>query len=228
MNAPSSVSQLESIITNLETCVAALHNTPFTHARDGPGDLTVLGTRVANVGTAIQKKAGSYRPPCRPEVWEASKNLRTQTQSAIEALIRDQALKQSSGFRRNIVLIFAGPRFSNFDSAQMKARKMATRIRCERLRQLEPDQLVVWALSYKSTSWAVGSMGTEMFDCLTEAVHFNAPRWPTAVGEVLYKLQETELRQSVEYSEFLRGEMRQKLRHKGRINNVKSSVDCRQ
>ena len=211
------MSQLDTLIATLETCVTSLDNTASTYTRDGLRDLTALGTRVANIAAAIQKKAGSYKPPCRPEVWEASEKLRAQSQSAIEALIRDQGFKQSALFRRNIVLIFGGPRISDFDSTQMKARKVATRIRCERLRQLEADRLVIWALSYKCTSWAVGTMGTEMFDCLIESVQFNARRWPPVVGEVLYKLQETDLRQSVEYSDFLKGEWRARVGKKAEL-----------
>lgn len=203
MSAATSLSQLSDIVTNLETWVAQLNDPQYTN--DELSNLNILSTRLTNATSSIQKRTGSYKPSCRAEVWESSEAWRKQAKSAVQALIHDRRFKQSALFRRNIIIIFGGPKYSEFDSNQMKARKEATSIRCERLRRLEPNKIIAWALSYRATSWAVGSMGSEMFDCLVEAIEFTGTPWPPVVLEVLHKLHNNDLRESTEFSNFLRG-----------------------
>jgi hypothetical protein len=59
------------------------------------------------------------------------------------SLIDNRKLEYPAVFRRNIVLVFAGPKDSVFDSGNIKKRKAATRQRCKRIRKLSPDRVVV-------------------------------------------------------------------------------------
>jgi hypothetical protein len=204
MSSTTLLSQFSDIVASLESWVTSLDKSPqFTS--DDLSNLLSLSTRLADANSSTQKSFGSYKPPCRDKIWKASEPMRKQARSAVEWLARDGAFKQPAMFRRNMTLIFGGPKISEFDSYQMKARKTATSTRCERLRRLEANKLIVWAASYKPTSWAVGCMGTDMFDCLVETVECNTVPWPSAVHEVLYKLQKTDLQGSTEYINFLQG-----------------------
>ncbi|KID82005.1 hypothetical protein MGU_10659 [Metarhizium guizhouense ARSEF 977] len=205
MSRTTLISQLNDVVTSLESWVLQLDGSS-QWTNDESNDLYSLSMRLATATSSVQKRVGSYKPPCRAEIWKASEPMRRQARSAVEDLVRDRAFNQPAMFRRNITLIFGGPKFSEFDSSQMKSRKLATITRCERLRRLEADKVVAWAVSYKSTSWAVGCMGSDMFDCLAEAVESNTGPWPPVVSEVLYKLQKVDLQESTEYISFLQGE----------------------
>ena len=50
-----------------------------------------------------------------------------------------------------MVIIFKGPKDSNFDSEDAKCSKKFTRRRCEILRGLNLDGIILWAIAYAST-----------------------------------------------------------------------------
>jgi len=108
-------------------------------------------------------------------------------------LIDDGKLERLVVFRRNIIMIYAGPKDSEFDSDDVRSRKATTRLRCERIQKLSPDGVVVWAASYTPTSWAAGCMGKDIFDCLVDDIEpESAKSWPPVIQETLQKLQTDE------------------------------------
>ncbi|KJZ69274.1 hypothetical protein HIM_11333 [Hirsutella minnesotensis 3608] len=211
MASQSTVSQLSELVAAVENWVATKGDSSSQYTSDELIDLDALSARLATATSSIQRRTGSYKPPCRAEVWQASEELRNQARSAVKAVFRDGALRQPAVFRNNLVLIFAGPKASEFDSDQARTRKAATSIRCQQLRKLEADKIVAWAISYRATSWAVGCMGTETFDCLLGAIPFIDAPWPPAVLELLYKIQRYGLQESTDYNNFLSGKWKQRI-----------------
>jgi hypothetical protein len=207
MSTPTVVSQLSNLVHNLESWAARLSDSQPHYTNHELSDLDALAARLANAASCIQRKTGSYKPSCRPEIWDASEKLRNQAQSAVEALVRGGTFKQPVLFRRNMILIFGGVQCSDFDSNEMKSRKATTNTRCKQLRSLKASSIVAWAVSYKPTSWAAGCMGKDMFDCLLEITEAKSVvPWPPVVLEVLHKLHNNGLQQSTDFINFLRGE----------------------
>ena len=206
MSAAIIIAQLSSLVRDLEAWIAGLNDIPCTN--DELSVLDVLGAKLADAATTVQKKTGSFTPSREEQAWKASEKLRSQAQSTIASLIDDGKLERPAVFRRNIVLIFAGPKDSDFDTDDVRSRKVATRLRCERIRKLSPDGVVAWAASYTPTSWAAGSMGKDIFECLIDDIEPEpAQSWPPVIQGTLRKLRSDEaLQNSLEYSEFINGE----------------------
>lgn len=171
-----------------------------------------MGGKLANAATFVQKKTGSFTPPhtrVEEQAWTASAKLRSQAQSTIASLAGGSKLKRQVVFRRNIELIFTGPpKDKTLDSDGIKARKVVTRRRCEKIRRLSPDGIVVWAASYEPTLWTGGQMAQDIFECLLyEMESVQAVNMPPEIQEILQKLQADEaLQNSAEYGGFINGE----------------------
>jgi hypothetical protein len=207
MSAAVAITQLSDLVRDLDNWIAELNDEPCT--KDELAVLDMLGAKLANAATIVQKKTGSFRLPLEEHAWKASEKLRSQAQSTIVSLTNDGKLERPVAFRRNIAMIFTGPKDSEFDSNDVKSRKAVTRQRCERIRKLNPDGLVAWAASYTPTSWAGGSLGKDIFDCLIDEIEpDSALNWPTVIQETVQKLQREDktLQSSIEFGEFIRGE----------------------
>jgi len=203
MSSAIVIAQLSSLVQELETWIAGLNDIPCTN--DELSALDALGAKLANAATTVQKKTGSFRPSREEGVWKASEELRSQAQSTMAVLIDNGKLERPVVFRRNIVMIFAGPKTSNFDSDDVRSRKAATRLRCERIQKLNPDGIVVWAASYTPTLWAAGCMGKDIFECLIDDIEpMWTQSWPAVIQETLEKLGTDEaLQNSLKYGEFI-------------------------
>jgi len=206
MSAAIAITQLSSLVRDLEAWIAGSNNVPCT--KDELSALDVLGAKLADAATTVQKKTGSFKPSREAQAWRASAKLRSQAQSTIASLIDNRKLERPAVFRRNIVMIFAGPRDSEFDSDDVRSRKAVTRLRCERIQKLSPDGVVAWAASYIPTSWAGGCMGKEIFECLIDDIEpESAQNWPPVIQETVQKLRTDEaIQNSLEYGEFINGE----------------------
>ena len=206
MSAEIAIAQLSSLVRDLEALIAGLNDVPCT--KDELSALDVLGAKLADASTTVQKKTGSFRLSREEQAWRASAKLRSQAQSTIASLIDDGKLERPAVFRRNIVLVFAGPKDSDFDSDDVRSRKAVTRLRCERIRELSPDGVVAWAASYTPTSWAAGCMAKDIFECLIDDIEPEwAQSWPPVIQETVQKLRTDEaLQNSLEYGEFINGE----------------------
>jgi hypothetical protein len=125
MSATVAISQLSSLAWDLEAWIVGLNDILYTE--DELSVLDVLGAKLENIVTIIQKKTGLYRLPCEDQAWTASTKLRSYAWSAILSLTNYSKLDRSAVFRRNIALIFAGPKDLEFDSMDIRSRKLATR-----------------------------------------------------------------------------------------------------
>ncbi|KAI3326641.1 hypothetical protein HD806DRAFT_412424 [Xylariaceae sp. AK1471] len=195
--------QLSTLIGDLNGWITGLNDLSCTN--DELTQLDALAGRLADVAAVIQKKTGSFKSSREEQAWKASEAQRSHATSTITDLISNGKLNRPAVFGRNIITIFTGPKDSVLDSEEMKSRKAATRVRCDRIRKLSADGIVAWAASYRPTAWAAGTMGKDIFDCLIDDIEPKlAQSWPLVVHQILEKLRNDEsLQQSVEYGQFI-------------------------
>jgi hypothetical protein len=195
MSAAVAITQLGNLVRDLESWIKELIDAPCTE--DEISALSVVGVKLADAATFVQKKTGSFTPPqtrVGEQAWTASAKLRSQAQSTVASLASGSKLKRQVVFRRNIELIFTGPKDKVLDSDGIKARKVVTRRRCEKIRKLSPDGIVVWAASYEPTLWAGGQMTQDIFECLLYEMEFvQAQSMPPEIQDILQKLQADEV-----------------------------------
>uniref|UniRef100_A0A093URB6 Uncharacterized protein n=1 Tax=Talaromyces marneffei PM1 TaxID=1077442 RepID=A0A093URB6_TALMA len=68
-------------------------------------------------------------------------------------LVTSRKLKHRATFIRNIQLIFEGPKESGLDSVPVKARKRLTHERCEQIRGLGTNRLILWSAAFPPSQW---------------------------------------------------------------------------
>lgn len=207
MSAAVTIRQLSDLVQDLENWIAGLNDEPCTE--DELSMLDILGAKLTNAATIVQKKTGSFRPPLEEHAWKASAELRSQAQSTVSSLISQGKLERPVAFRRNMAIIFKGPKDSEFDSSDVKSRKAITRQRCEIIRNLSPDGIVTWAASFTPSTWSGGYLGKDIFEYLVDEIEpDSAPTWPAAIRTTVQKLQDEDekLQSSVEYGKFVQGE----------------------
>jgi hypothetical protein len=161
MSAAVAITQLGNLVRDLESWIKELIDAPCTE--DEISALSVMGGKLADATTFIQKKTGTFTPNLQrqvgEQVWAASEKLRSQSHATIASLAKGDKLQRAVVFRRNIELIFTGPKVKIFDSEAIKARKLVTSQRCEEIRKLNPYKIVIWAASYAPTLWTGGQIG---------------------------------------------------------------------
>jgi hypothetical protein len=225
MSAAVLISRLSYLVRDLESSIADLKNVQCT--KEELSALDVLGANLADALTAVQEKTGSHRPHGKDQAWTASAKLRSHARSTILSLTTHGKLDRPLVFRRNIALIFAGPKVSEFDSGEVKTRKLATRQRCERIRKLSPDGVVAWAISYTPTTWAAGSMAKDIFECLIDHIEPDGVlNWPAVTEETAQKVRADEetVQNSVGFSDFIQGEYIDRMQN-GRLSYVIAILD---
>jgi hypothetical protein len=169
--------------------------------------LDLLAAKLGDAAVAIQKATGSFKPSREGLAWRASESLMKRAQSDVRTVLAEGKLKNVSAFKRNIILIFDGPKQSALDSQEMTSRKAQTKRRCERIRKLSADGILAWALSYTATEWGAGAMRNDVFDCLLEEIDpRNVEKWPASVCELLQKIREANFRDSSDFDLFVNGE----------------------
>jgi hypothetical protein len=62
ISAAIAIVQLSSLVQDLEASIAGLNNVLYT--KDELSILDILGTKLADISTTIQKKTGLFRPSC--------------------------------------------------------------------------------------------------------------------------------------------------------------------
>jgi hypothetical protein len=167
-----------------------------------------LSSNLLEVATKVHEEVRVLKESRTERAWQESEKHRSYAQLAKGDLFSKERLPQSAVFRRNIVMVFLGPKDSTFDSEDVKFRKDSTRKRCEIIRGLSPDGVISWAIAYAPTLWAGGSISSDVFDCLVDDIEPEVTQtWPAVIQDTLHKLQEDEesLKTSSEYSEILTG-----------------------
>ncbi len=205
MSAAVAISHVQVSIEKVNRAVRQIADVHPTSARFQA--LETLCSRLKEVAAEFSHVTDALKDTREKQVRLESATHVSYAESIKEYLKANSQLKNSVTFRRNIVLIFQGPRTSTFDSDEIKSRKASTRKRCEQIRALSPDGVISWASTFAPNLWGQGSMGKEVFDHLLKNAELEEVQtWPAGVYEMLGGLATEEpLQESHEYHQFLKG-----------------------
>jgi hypothetical protein len=194
--------KLDSITQEIDTWITEVNTLSCTDDRH---TLSLLAAKFGDIATAIEKKLGTFRPIPEGQAWKASEHFRTKAQSAKIALLNADTFNGLI-FKRNIIQVFSDVEISDSDAKRLKFKKLTMRKRCETIRNLDPDAIVAWAISYPPTSWN-DNMTNNVFDCLVEDIKANgAVPWPSLISAALHKFREEgSIKLLSEYNDFLSG-----------------------
>ena len=170
--------------------------------------LEALISRFVESSAAIKAKVESVKTGVEADAWKRSEDLRTRAETTISTILEDGDSKISPVFKRNLLLIFHGPDFSDLDSDEMTYRKKGTQVRCERLRNLSSNGILSWALSFPPSTWSAGIMANDIFNCLIDDIEpHNNITWPPAIRTKLQEFWKHKvLQSSPEYARFVESE----------------------
>ena len=149
MSATVALSQLTALIEKSEQLRGKFRKIyPSDQQWNTLGD---LGSKLSDVAVKLQEEIRVLKRSRTERAWQESEKHRSHAQLARGDLFAKGRLPQSAVFRRNILMIYLGPKNSTFDSEDVKFRKESTRRRCEIIRGLSPDGIISWAIAYAPT-----------------------------------------------------------------------------
>ncbi|KAE8130819.1 hypothetical protein BDV38DRAFT_43030 [Aspergillus pseudotamarii] len=197
------ISQLKTIITKAEALERTVTN--FMPKPDDWQEITNLSLRLNEVTFRIRQNVEDSKRLRKERYLKEAREVREQGKQYRENQTRKD-LKKAPVFRRNIILIFGGPKESPFDGTTEKHRKEITRQRCAVLRSLNIDGILFWAMSYTPTSWSGGKMSWDLFYNLASDIEPNErQKWSPDLLETLIAIRDEGLSGNAEYELFLTG-----------------------
>nr|XP_036584382.1 uncharacterized protein CTRU02_05457 [Colletotrichum truncatum]KAF6793900.1 hypothetical protein CTRU02_05457 [Colletotrichum truncatum] len=107
-------------------------------------------------------------------------------------------------FKNNIEVLFGEMHVAPPETQRTRFKRNQTYQRCEKIRQLQPQYIVVWALSFAPSMWESSKMNESTFNSLliqlqTLTVH----PWPESIHETLQVIAQYPRRKmSAEFKEF--------------------------
>ncbi|KAF2105289.1 hypothetical protein BDV96DRAFT_626317 [Lophiotrema nucula] len=206
MSASTLVLQLKGLLVKIEQLQPKLCKVSPTE--DQWEDLSSFSGKLTTLAKGVEDEIRVLKKSRTQRAWRESEEHRRNAQSARFELLARGLLKNPHIFRRNIIMIFEGPKNSKFDSEDVELRKESTRKRCELIRSLSPDGVISWSIAFAPTLWAGGSIAADVFTCLLDAVEPDlAQAWPSTIRETLHLLREDEesLENCHEYNELVIG-----------------------
>ncbi|KXG52960.1 uncharacterized protein PGRI_000100 [Penicillium griseofulvum] len=161
-------------------------------------DLAKIANNIADEVKALGKRR-------KAAVVAEGQKLLSQAESAKLGMMASQKPKSLVLFVRNMQLFFNPPGESKLDSPTVQKRKQLTRERCERLRGLAPDKIILWAAAFAPSIWDSNVLQKSTFDFVVEFLEpGNSLSWPPHIYGILNTLvTEQPLCQSSGFKEFL-------------------------
>ncbi|KAF3404028.1 hypothetical protein F1880_010312 [Penicillium rolfsii] len=123
-----------------------------------------LAKAVDNIVEEV-KALGKRRKPA--VVAEGQKLLSRAEFTKLE-LMASQKPRSQVLFVRNMQLFFNPPEESKLDSPAVQKRKQLTRERCERLRSLTPNKMILWAAAFAPSLWDSNVLQKSTFEFVVE------------------------------------------------------------
>ncbi|KAI2786987.1 hypothetical protein POX_f07340 [Penicillium oxalicum] len=161
-------------------------------------DLAKLSNTIADEVKALGKRRTSA-------VVAEGRKLLSRAESTKAELMKSQKNRGQVVFIRNIQLFFNPPASSKLDSPAVQKRKQLTRERCERLRSLAPNKMILWAAAFAPSVWDSNVLQKSTFDFVVEFLEpGHSLQWPAHIYEILNTLAvEQPLCNSSDFREFL-------------------------
>ncbi|KAJ5654992.1 hypothetical protein N7490_001995 [Penicillium lividum] len=184
-------------------------------------DLAKLSTTVAGEVKALGKRRTSA-------VVAEGRKLLSRAESTKVELIESQKNRGQVVFVRNIQLFFHPPAASKLDSPSVQKRKQLTRERCERLRSLAPNKMVLWAAAFAPSVWDSNVLQKSTFDFVVEFLEpGHSLQWPAHIYEILNTLAvEQPLCNSSDFREFLTGLSSDSYLNSGQLTESRHPSEC--
>lgn len=125
---------------------------PAPSQRKGSTPFSALSARFSKVAGRFADQINELKEERARWAREEGEKLVSVAESAAAELAEKGRPRSLATFRRNITLIFEGPKESNLDSPSDKSRHKLTRKRCEQIRNVKPNEILVWAAAFPPTT----------------------------------------------------------------------------
>jgi hypothetical protein len=202
------ISGLKGLARNTELAIDAFCLLDTQPTKGEYNVLTALSARFSKVAGRFADQINELKE--KRARWvreEGAKLLLPAAESAAAELTEKGRPKSLATFRRNITLIFEGPKESNLDSVTKKSRHKLTRKRCEQIRNIKPNGILVLAAAFPPTVWTAGFMKDVTFEYLiAEIASKDTDIFPENIRQIMHTFgSEAPLEDSESYGEFIGG-----------------------
>lgn len=212
-----SLSKLETLVSQLQEFCSECQTTNIRCSEADRSRFPILAARLVDAAAVLSRTLHEQATIKAPN--EAAKELAARFSPLSQA---QRALKKTM-FRRNLSLIFLGPKVSAVDSSQVKARKIALQDRCKTLESLAPGHIILWSTTLPPSNWAAGEISKTTFHYLVQELCAEVPSaCSEELGAVLGALSsELPFAACDKFLSLVKGAFRG--RHCGRANTTQTS-----
>ena len=209
MSIHTAILDLEALARKAEYAMEKFSSMEVQPTREEYHAFESLDLRFSEMVVKFSEKINCFKDVHADWVVSEGKAFRSRAESARTDLMVGGQPKSLATFKRNLLLVFEGPRDSALDSKSVTSRNKQTRTRCTRIRCLSPSGIITWAAAFPPTLWAAGFMKDLAFDYLVEDMESDQTQaWPVKLREVLHAFgAEEPLKGSSKYLEFIQGKI---------------------
>jgi hypothetical protein len=203
----TAISHLEPLVQKAESIAESICNINVCQSKEQYCSLEALSSRLQEAAAKVAGRIARLEEGRAERIREEGSKFLSQVETTRASIIKNNQLKSIPAFRKSIALIFEGPKDSALDPGWIKSKNKQTRMRCEAIRELNPDGVISWAAGLAPSVWTASCMQNHIFDYLIEEMEpEEAQVWPPKIGEILHVFRvEESFAQSQEYHKFLTG-----------------------
>jgi len=198
---------LEPVIEKVEAVAEAFRHAGVCKSREQYYSLEALKNRLQEAAAKVARRIECLDTECAEQIHKEGKKYLSQVETTRASTIKNNQVKSFAAFKKSIALIFEGPKDSILDQSSIKSRNKQTRIRCEAIRELNPDGVISLAAGVAPHVWSTANMKAHAFEYLIDEIEpEEAQVWPPKIREILHVFREEEaFAKSQEYLQFLTG-----------------------
>jgi hypothetical protein len=203
----TAISHLESLVQKAESIAESMGYVKACQSKEQYCSLEALSNRLQEAAAKVAGRIERLEEGRAEQIREEGRKFLSQADITRESIIENNQLRSIPMFRKNIKLIFEGPKDSALDPGWITSRNKQTRTRCELIRELNPDGVISWGAALAPSIWTASCMQNHIFDYLIEEIEpEEVQMWPPKIGEILHVFEvEESFAQSQEYHKFLEG-----------------------
>jgi hypothetical protein len=214
MSIAALISGLKDLANDVEHTIDAFCSSDTQPTKGEYAILTALSARFSKAAARFLDQINEIKEERARWTREEGRKLVSASESVAAELTEKGRPKSLATFKRNITLIFKGPQESDLDSAPEKSRHKLTRKRCEQIRYIKPNGVLVWAAAFPPSTWTAGFMTNATFNyMIAEIESKDIEIFPENMRKIVHTFgREAPLQDSENYSEFIRGKVSMKVR----------------
>lgn len=198
---------LNSLVEKTKAVLESLDNATICRSKEQYHSLGALNTRLQENVAKIAARIECLEEGRAEQTRKDSEKYLTRAATTRASIIEKNQVRSIASFKKSIALIFQGPRDSALDDGSIKSRKRQTRMRCEAIKELNPDGVISWAAGLAPHVWTPAGMKNHVFEYLIEEIEpAEAQVWPSRIREILHVFRaEEDFGRLPEYLKFLTG-----------------------